>query len=327
MKINLLLVSAIACLLLAACGKESSLGDVIEPTEKEAPGAAISPSGERSNEDSPLPHGNALRDSIAELRERAQRGDARAACQLATELDFCASAEARARALSQASARLQGISTDNSSKQNGLDAFAQAAKAQTQHCAGISNIDSKDRIQNWRLAASRGHAPSMLHYASGLVFTPNETLLVLDELNSYKALAPIIMKKVAAAGSLDANLMLARAYAPHQVGPDRVPYFRQSIQARDASTSLAYFQIAEHLSTAAGESASDTREVLLQEMERLKQGMSPEQVAAANQEYNGLKQGMRQSIDLQLPATGWDEREQFQPKPSIERCDQKVFIR
>lgn len=137
---------------------------------------------------SPLLRGTKLRDTLAELRDRAGKGDARAACQLATELDFCADADSRMRSLDAAAARLQAEfkGAVSSLSQATLDGFSETGAKQAQYCEGLAKISAEERIRNWRLAAMRGHLPSMLQYASGSSFGRNETLLVVDEFENVQ---------------------------------------------------------------------------------------------------------------------------------------------
>lgn len=120
--------------------------------------------------------------------------------------------------------------------------------------------------------------------------------------------------------------MLARAYVPQQWGPDRVPLFRQAVGKRDEMLALAYFFIAQELAVAGGEVTSQAAQQIEREIGVLRQTMSTADIAAASQKRNSLQQAMHQSMDVRLPATGWDERDQYLATPSLDRCDQRSFI-
>lgn len=273
----------------------------------------------------PLPRGNNLQDTIKELRARAQRGDARAACQLAAELDFCADAESRMNSLSRAIAVMKVIPGDHPTKQGSLDELHNSIIESKQYCAAIDN-SPQERIANWRLAASRGHVPSMLQYASGAVFGRNDMLSTLDELKSYRDIAPSLMERAAATGNLDAHLMLARAYAPNWSGPDTTALFRQTVSNKSAAKALAHFLIAQQLVNVGGEAVAHEARMVEREIAMIKASMAPAEIAGAEQKARELRLSMRQTSEVRLPGTGWDEREQYAGKPSIDRCDQRAFF-
>jgi hypothetical protein len=274
----------------------------------------------------PLPRGNNLQDTVKELRLRAQRGDARAACQLAAELDFCADAERRMSSLSRAIAVMKASPGDNPAKQRGLDELHNSIIESRQYCTAIYS-SPQERIANWRLAATRGHVPSMLHYASGAGFGRDDLLSTLDEMKTYRRIAPGLMERVAATGNLDAHLMLGRAYAPNWSGPDDTPLFRQSVQTKDAAKALAHFLVARQLVDTEGEAVVHEARMVEIEISTIKAGMSPAEITEGEQKARELRSSMRQAGEVRLPATGWNEREQYASKPSIDRCDQRAFLK
>lgn len=135
------------------------------------------------------------------------------------------------------------------------------------------------------------------------------------------------MERVAATGNLDAHLMLGRAYAPNWSGPDDTPLFRQSVQTKDAAKALAHFLVARQLVDTEGEAVVHEARMVEIEISTIKAGMSPAEITEGEQKARELRSSMRQAGEVRLPATGWNEREQYASKPSIDRCDQRAFLK
>jgi hypothetical protein len=171
----------------------------------------------------PLPPLDArIADIYDELKQRAQRGDGKAACRLAIELQQCADRDFMLQGADRAAQMLQQDSgrrdDDNASEwEQRRRQFAQQqvdyALALDERCAGISEVQLGEHPDLWRRAALSGHVPSMVHYARGDGFRMRATLNNLDRLAQYKNEAERIMRAAAAAGSVEAAQQLSLAYA------------------------------------------------------------------------------------------------------------------
>ncbi|MGD9582755.1 MAG: hypothetical protein AB7V26_03655 [Lysobacterales bacterium] len=184
----------------------------------------------------PLPAPDApLASFIDELRERADQGDARAACRLAAELRHCetvdvtlAQAQLRARQLQQMKSfqrpepatEEQRKAFEASAKQRadyeaGLEKQIANALQATEHCAAVPRASPREQVRYWRQAALAGHLPSMAMYASGNVFRMRNSLAHLPDLEVYRHEAPALAKRAALAGDNQSLIALAWAYGVH----------------------------------------------------------------------------------------------------------------
>lgn len=275
-----------------------------------------------------FPRATSFKEVVATLRSRAIRGDAQASCQLARELDFCANAEAQEKYLTAMSDRVRagesGGAISESSRADVLATLADLAKVRGEYCVGAGVIALPERIKYWREAALRGHLPSMLQYGSGLSFKQDELLTALDELKLFKQESAQIMIRAAASGNLQANLFLARAYAPQISGPNLTPLLRQAVQ-RDAVTSLAYYMVSQQIQ----QSTNSTKPSALQlqtEADGVKLSMTPEDVALAHAKFQTLRRNLETSGHPDLDPIDQNERASNQPTPGVDFCSRGEFV-
>lgn len=272
---------------------------------------------------SPLPRARTLREFSAAMRSRAIGGDARAACQLARELDFCAGVEERAHQLSQMADRVRATQSagpvTQRNKSDVLKTLSDLESIRSEYCEGFSDTPPGERVGFWREAALRGHLPSMIQYGAGLAFARGQMLATLDELSVYKKEGERIMGKAAQSGNLQANLMLARAYAPQLSAPDTTPLLRQAVR-KNASKSFAYYMLTLQLK---GGSASTPPSVLqLQtESEMVKQTMSPAEVAEAERMLLDLQQDLHHVDEARFDPIALNKQDLQQPVPTTSFCE------
>lgn len=159
-------------------------------------------------------------DIYDELKARAQRGDGKAACRLAIDLQQCADRDFMLEGADRAAQLLQERGAPKEGEASTWDErrlqFAQHqvdyALALDERCKGVSTAQMTEHSQLWRRAALTGHVPSMVHYARGDGFRMRETLDNLDALAQYKSEAERLMRAAAAAGSVEAAQQLALGY-------------------------------------------------------------------------------------------------------------------
>lgn len=321
-----LLLSIVTTLALCSCADRKA-GESDTPPMATAPlqtaprpGPAISP----AINDLPR-QGTTLRQSVPALRERIAQGDAVAGCQLAREFDFCAGTEKHAEYLRRVEAQRR---PDVSARDGRVDAgstLTDLAGIRAEYCAGASTIPTAERISLWRQAALRGHVPAMLHYGSGLAFGHDRTLSALDELRAYKEEGPQLVQRVAKNGGFQANLLLARAFAPYPGGANWTPLLRQAVN-QDAATSLAYYRIAAELRPANEESAA-TRIEIETEMTPLRWSMSEAELADSERKHAELRSQLVVSDKARVDIRALNRLDVDRPVPGTELCGEGGILR
>ncbi|MBS7456517.1 hypothetical protein [Coralloluteibacterium stylophorae] len=172
----------------------------------------------------PLPPLDAPFDAVrAQLERRAARGDAAAACRLATEYQACENLRYRMSAVderirSQGDAIASIADADQRERaMRELAAFGEIAGdnllREAAHCDGVPAIEPARKIDYWRQAALGGNVAAMVQYANGNAFRHRETLDTLQALVRYRGEAEAIARRAAQAGSAEALLVLANAYS------------------------------------------------------------------------------------------------------------------
>lgn len=193
-----------------------------------APATASAP-GQRPP-DRPLPPlDQPLRNVFAELKQRADAGEAAASCRLAAELDFCAQIGAR---LASASDMLRQTGEDGPTMRVGRtddtaspeEQRRQAEQALMQHserllqesahCEGVPDSTPVQRVQYWRSAALGGNATALRMYATGNVFRQDSVLDQLDALRIYRGEAETLALRAARSGDRMVTMALGHAYSP-----------------------------------------------------------------------------------------------------------------
>lgn len=175
----------------------------------------------------PLPPLDAkIADIYDTLKARAERGDGKAACRLAIELQQCVWREAIIQDLDRATRRMENRPPSGNTdprqaewESRMLDMAQRQvdyAAALDARCKGLSDAQVAGHVDWWRTAALSGHVPSLVHYAKGDAFRLNATLDNLERLGTYKNDAERLMRAAAAAGSPEALQQLLIAYAPER---------------------------------------------------------------------------------------------------------------
>ena len=185
--------------------------------------------------EAPLPPLDAkVADVYQQLQARALRGDGRAACRLAVELQQCADRDVMLEGADSAAQLLneKGPPKDGQAK-NSEQRRLQMAQHQIDYafelderCKGVDDTQMAELSALWRRAALTGHVPSMLYYARGDGFRMRETLGNLEQLAQYKRDAERLLRAAAAAGSVQAAQQLMSAYmserGPWSIAPNRL---------------------------------------------------------------------------------------------------------
>ena len=210
--------------------------------ETNATGVATVPSARVP--DRPLPAVDApLRDTIADLKRRADQGEAGAACRLAAEWTYCRGLQMRVRAsellLSRAEQGVLRLSDQPESgrRSGSIERLAARvdeaqrrlddSKAQQLHCEGVPVPRSDEVSRYWRNAAHAGHLPAMRNYAVGNAFRRDQVLDNLSALAIYKQEAVGIAEAAVARGDLATAMALAAAYSP--LNPREDSYLSQVV--------------------------------------------------------------------------------------------------
>lgn len=170
---------------------------------------------------------------IDDLKRRANRGEANAACRLATEWTECLGLQKqlqRNETILQNRERIalrllpEGNSGNSQRKNISVDAIergvdyavaeVERSKSALVHCEGVPSPQPEEVTRYWRQAALAGHLPSMRNYAVGNAFRRDEILNNLPALMIYRQEAEKIARQAADQGDLRAAIALAGAYSP-----------------------------------------------------------------------------------------------------------------
>lgn len=184
----------------------------------------------------------------AELAARAGAGDARAACRLAAEYEWCDALRSRRAVAAARVARLPASGVAGSPDKDALTRERQAAGAALAavdaqfagHCADAPPLGAARRAGYWRQAALQGHPSALRHYAIGNAFRFHDILDALPELERYRREAGALALRAANAG--DAAMIYALAMA-HAEGSDSQhrPFLAQTLPP-DAARALVWFR-------------------------------------------------------------------------------------
>jgi hypothetical protein len=235
-----------------------------------------------------------LATTLPELQRLAGSGHPRAACRLAAEIERCATVSAlrqehdrwlaeRGRALELARR------VDDPGAAQRFDAEFQAQLARREevlrgisaHCATVDVAAPLDRIARWRAAARLGDPTAIRQYASGRVFSWGDIVATSAALPDYRREAEPMLLSLAAAGDLEATLLLAAAYSS-------LPSSSRSLLGQavtpDGARSLALYRralaaVREVDSHAARTLASD----IGQQLDQLENNLPPEALQRAGE--------------------------------------------
>lgn len=319
-------IVSVACsiFVLAGCGQQQTA-----PSSPSTSVGASEALAQRTEEDralvdhqAPLRRGLFFKDNYSSLVARSRDGDARATCQLATELDFCAGSAENARYLLDAQERMGKLDASVYGRDSALATISEVARMRNEYCQDVPRATPSERIHYWRLAAERGHLPSVLHYASGRAFQPSETLLLLDELARFRTDALPMMQRAAQSGSYQAALMLARAYEPVSP-PDVPPLLKQVIPRPEPARSLAYYLLAEQLAGKRSELPKDVIARLQNDVKRLRDELPANEATEAQNHYRELSAG---SVASQSGQELIDQTP-YTPMPGTESCEERALVR
>ena len=226
-------------------------GDVAAASDPMSDPAAASGATRPRRAEAPLPDlTTPLRDTWHGLKQRADAGEAGAACRLAAEMEFCDGIRLRLDAASamladhEAMAAPPGAAdadaaTRADARRRAITTGSERLLEQSRHCEGAPAFSPQDSVRYWRSAALGGHVGAMRHYAVGNAFRMNDTLDNLDALRVYRREAETIAQRAVAAGDLLTAAALASAYSPQRRGNRRY-LLAQSVQP-DAGRALALF--------------------------------------------------------------------------------------
>lgn len=265
-----LLFASIALVLAAAAGGLGWLGGRasqgapsteargVEDAGSAAPsaGATASPrTPAQRPPDRPLPPlAPPLRDTLPELKRRADAGEAAASCRLAAELDFCAqirmrlaSAADMLRDGNDASVRHGQIDPnatpqeqeEQRQSEQALVARSERLLEESAHCEGVPASTPVQRLQYWRSAALGGNPMALRMYASGNAFRQESVLDQLDALRVYRSEAESLALRAAQSGDRTMVMALGHAYSPNN-REQRRSLLAQAVKP-DGARALAFF--------------------------------------------------------------------------------------
>jgi hypothetical protein len=244
---------------------------------------------------SPLPEpGTPLRLVYDGLKQRANSGDARAACRLAAELEQCERVRTQLAQFDDQLDRRMGMeeivagnAEATTRRRESMDRMfadrGQQLLQASEQCDGVPFVSPGERATLWRSAALGGSLPALTQYAVGNAFRTRDTLQVLPQLQVYRNEAEALALQAAQRGSIKATLALAAAYSPNR-DTGRRTYLAQVVSP-DAGKSLALYLQAQRAfnSEDAAAGAPPMRQAFVnRSIEALRRSMTPDQLAQAD---------------------------------------------
>lgn len=238
----------------------------------------------------PLPdEGTPLRLVFDGLKQRANDGDARAACRLAAELEQCERVRtelAQFDDLLAGQQRMLARQDDPKQRARMREDFAreggsrgQQLLQESEQCDGAPALAPAARADLWRQAALGGSLPALTQYAVGNAFRTRDTLQLLPQLQVYRNEAESLAMQAAQRGSLKATLALAGAYSPRRDAGHRT-YLAQVVTP-DASKSLAlYLRAQQDFAQVEGPLQAFRTAMFERNIDWLRENATPEQVEA-----------------------------------------------
>lgn len=299
-----LLIAVAAWAVLQAGGDETGPGAEPAPGRAEASGlpsaaeqvpSPVQAAGMTANRALP-PVDVPLAQVIDDLKRRADRGEANAACRLAAEWTYCKGLQQRVQSheyvLRTQERRALRLAANPGRAQAGMSAGmlergidnAQAqldrSRQQFAHCDGVGMPRPDEIVRYWRQAALAGHLPAMRNYAVGNAFRRNEALDNLPALAVYRQEAVKIARAAVDRGDLRTALALAGAYSPLTVRNGT--YLSQLVEP-DAGEALALLYRIDDLigRSDLSKAQPDLRPDLAISIEELEAAMSPQDIRTA----------------------------------------------
>ena len=242
-----------------------------------------------------------LRLVVADLKRRADAGDAAAACRLAAEFERCRSLAVQANDFEPLDLALEELLLAASGEEQvaGIrqhveqrDQFKVAAAAAFEHCVGVPEPDASERARYWRRAALGGHAAAMRHYASGNAFRFDDLMGAVPELEVYRREAEQVALRAAGAGDVAMIHALAAAYLPRDGADGWTSTASRSFLAQvvqpDAGKALAWlYVLQQHPGFESLPEGDPARVLAVREAPRLAAQLPAAQVAVARAAAEG----------------------------------------
>lgn len=247
------------------------------------------------------PDGLRLRDTLADLKRRADHGEAGAACRLAAEMEYCdgirSRVEANAIRLRRSGAASEAMAAIRDpivvagvrAAQRAMVAEGERLLSESKHCDGVPPFHPDERVRYWRASALAGDVAAQRHYAVGNAFLLDDMIENLDELRTYRREAEAIAWRAVRAGDTQTMLALAQAYSPTPQTPRRY-LLAQSVRP-DAVKSLTLLRLVQSRMPASDASAGPVRplDIAIGDLEDL---IGPEQSAHARRQAADLDRGI-----------------------------------
>lgn len=239
------------------------------------------------SQDQALPSLSApLKDALPRLKELAERGNSRAQCRIATEIQKCMRAR-RNLAFSESYIRGAEARKSESDLNGAMIVFGRSSlESELAHCEGVDEIDAVEVAQFLRRSARSGNREAMLRYAAGAAFDMGSIIDLAEELQAYKRDAIAIARKAAAGGDGRAVIALASAYSPDShIG---APPLLAQVTGEDVAQSLALFMYADRSGIKPKDNAEGLDKFVRGRIDSLKLAASPDQIVWAERQASEL---------------------------------------
>lgn len=227
-----------------------------------------------------------LKDSLPKLRELAIRGDSRAQCRLASELQKCTRAR-RQLAFSESYIRRAEARKSGADVKGAMMVFGRSSlEEELSHCDGAESGNAAEIVKFWRQSAHSGNPEAMFRYATGAAFDFASIVHLADELQTYKKDAIAIARKSASIGDGRALIALASAYDPES--HSGAPPLLAQVAGEDLVESLALFMLADRSGIRPSTNAEGLEKFIRGRIETLQLAASTEQLRQAELQASKL---------------------------------------
>lgn len=229
-----------------------------------------------------------LQSTIATLIERADQGDAEAACRLALEYQKCDEVERQLMSVDDLS---RGGDVENVVATVWMGSDSSSFYSGVERCAGVQPPAPGRVAELLRRSASNGNPAAMRAYATGAGFSYDSLLEEVDELRTYKVLGPQVARSAIQGGDGTVLLSLAAAYQP-ETHLFAKPLLAQAVSI-DVVEALVLFEVARSELTTQARTEGSMWDHVNRQMANLEARASSEQKVESTRRANAIRASVR----------------------------------
>jgi len=234
-----------------------------------------------------------LQSTIATLIQRADQGDAEAACRLALEYQKCDEVEKQLMSIDDLS---RGGEVENVVATVSIGSDSSNFYSGVEHCAGVQPPAPGRVAELLRRSASNGNPAAMRAYATGAGFSYDSLLEEIDELRAYKTLGPQVARSAILDGDGTVLLSLAAAHQP-ETHLFAKPLLAQAVSI-DVVEALALFEVARSELATQARTEGSMWDHVNRQVANLEARASSEQKVESARRANAIRASMRRPMRM-----------------------------